>query len=139
MQSGKNVDNKKNLKKLVAPCCSYGHKPGSMYVSSNITINKIVDNVAIKKYGSTLQSKYRNMWPSYNSRLLLSVKPKSFSFNWSVNITVPGILPSIQTHAALQTSRQNLHVVRQLVWALYTIYILLKSSRHSSWVIGKLH
>lgn len=133
------MDGKKIFWKLVAPCCSYGHKTVSIYVSSNITINKIVDDDAIKMYGSALQSKYKNMWPPYNSRLLPSVKPKCYCLIEVLNITVPGILPSTQTHTALQSSRQNLCVVRQLVWGLYTTYILLMSSWDSSWVIGKLH
>lgn len=91
-----NVDGKKKMGKLVAPCCSCSHKTVSIYFSSNITINNIVNNVAITMYRSAQQSKYNNTWPSYNNRLP-SVKPKSHLLIEVLNITVPGILPGIHT------------------------------------------
>lgn len=97
------MEKKKIIKKLLAPCCSYGHKTWSMYVPSNITINEIVNKVAIKLYRFALQSKYKNMLPSYNSRLH-SVKLKSYLLIEVSNITVPGILPSIQTDSRCFTN-----------------------------------
>jgi len=105
----------KNFWKLVAPCCNYGHKTMTIYVSSNKTLNKIVNNVAIKMYGSALQRKYKSVLSSYKSRLIPSVKSKSYLLIEVFSITVPSMLPSIQTHTALQTSRQHLRVVRHLV------------------------
>lgn len=72
---------KKKIKTIVAPCCSYGHKTRCLYICVFLLLQasmKIVSYVAIKLYGSALRSKYKDKLLPYDSILLCSVKPKSY-------------------------------------------------------------
>lgn len=122
-----------NFLETSSSCCTYDHKTVSVYVSSNITINKIVDNDVIKMYRSALQSV---MWSSCNSRPLPPVNPKSYLLFEVLNTTDPDTLPSILTYTALQTSRQNLHVARSKSCMPFTSYLCLDGN--SSCVKGNL-
>lgn len=99
LQSSKNVyGEKRQIKVVVAPCCSYGHKTRCWYVSSNTSINENSQYVTIKLYRSTLQRKYKNSFLPYNSILLCSVKPKSYLPTEVSKLYLPYFPPSKQTH-----------------------------------------
>lgn len=83
---------KKKIKTIVAPCCSYGHKTRCLYISMFLLLQgsmKIVSNVAIKLYGSALRSKYKDKLLPYDSILLCSVKPKSYLLIEALKLCLP--------------------------------------------------